>query len=100
MPSSRLRVGVNVRVLMEGEKIGDSGSEYGRLRAAGVDVRADSLPGLMHDKFLVVDGEVVGTGSYNWTAAAESDNAENLLIVRSESLSALYIEEFEAIWPG
>jgi phosphatidylserine/phosphatidylglycerophosphate/cardiolipin synthase-like enzyme len=52
----------------------------------------------MHDKFFVIDDRLVGTGSYNWTASAEEDNAENLLIVRSATLVGRYLNEFNALW--
>jgi phosphatidylserine/phosphatidylglycerophosphate/cardiolipin synthase-like enzyme len=34
-----------------------------------------------HNKVMVIDGDTVITGSFNFTAAAEKSNAENLLIV-------------------
>jgi phosphatidylserine/phosphatidylglycerophosphate/cardiolipin synthase-like enzyme len=35
----------------------------------------------MHDKFIVIDGETVELGSFNYTAAAEKRNAENVLVL-------------------
>ena len=90
--------GVAVRVLMDSETIDDSGSEYSRLKKLGISIKTDSSTGLMHDKFFVIDGRVVGTGSYNWTGSAEDDNAENLLVVRSTALGVRYLIEFNALW--
>ena len=90
--------GVKIRVLMELDKINDDGSEYAKLKAAGISIKSDSSAGLMHDKFFVIDGRVVGTGSYNWTSAAENDNAENLVIFSSNSLASKYLNEFNYIW--
>lgn len=90
--------GVKVRVFMEYETINDSGSEYARLLSVGVPIRTDSSEGLMHNKFFVIDGEVVGTGSYNWTSAAENSNAENLLVVKNASLASSYLNEFNYLW--
>ena len=90
--------GVVVRVLMDSGTISDSGSEYSWLQKQGIPIKTDSSEGLMHDKFFVIDGKVVGTGSYNWTGSAEDDNAENLLIVRSVTLAGLYLNEFNALW--
>ena len=90
--------GVNVRVIMEQDTISDSGSEYSWLQSKGIAIRTDSSEGLMHDKFFIIDGKVIGTGSYNWTTAAENDNSENLLIVRSESLATKYLNEFNYLW--
>jgi phosphatidylserine/phosphatidylglycerophosphate/cardiolipin synthase-like enzyme len=90
--------GVAVRVLMDSETTSDSGSEYSRLQKLGISIKTDSSTGLMYDKFFVIDGRVVGTGSYNWTGSAEDDNAENLLIVRSATLVGHYLNEFNALW--
>ena len=54
--------------------------------------------GLMHDKFAVIDGHLVVTGSYNWTVAAERWNYENLLVIDSVSLASRYAQEFQKIW--
>lgn len=45
----------------------------------GVPVRVDYRYAIMHDKFIVVDGETVEEGSFNYTAAAENKNADNVL---------------------
>ena len=90
--------GVALRVLMDSGTISDSGSEFSRLQKLGITIKTDSSKGLMHDKFFIIDGRVVGTGSYNWTMSAEDDNAENLLIVRSVVLAERYLNEFTALW--
>lgn len=90
--------GVKVRVLMELDKTTDDGSEYLRLKTMGVSIKPDSSQGLMHDKFFVIDGRIIGTGSFNWTSAAENDNAENLIIVSSEVLASKYLREFDVLW--
>jgi phosphatidylserine/phosphatidylglycerophosphate/cardiolipin synthase-like enzyme len=92
------RRGVDVRVVMERREANVTGSEYPRLLGAGVDVRLDANPGLMHHKFMVIDGEIVVTGSYNWSAAAEEKNDENLVVFRDREVAGAYEREFERIW--
>lgn len=43
-----------------------------------------------------MDGELVVTGSFNFTKAAEERNAENVLIVKDKGLAKLYQENWEA----
>jgi phosphatidylserine/phosphatidylglycerophosphate/cardiolipin synthase-like enzyme len=43
-----------------------------------------------------VDASVVLTGSFNFTKAAESSNAENLLVIHDAKLAARYL----ANWQG
>ncbi len=90
--------GVEVRVVIEMEQANVRGSEYERLRSAGVAVRLDGNSDLMHHKFMVVDGRVVVTGSYNWSAAAEDRNDENIVVIYGEEIAALYSREFERVW--
>ena len=52
----------------------------------------------MHHKFALLDRKLVLTGSYNWTAASEEKNYENLLILRGPELVESYRAEFAALW--
>lgn len=54
----------------------------------------------MHNKFCVIDDEVIITGSYNWTVRADLENDENLLIIHSREIAKKYKEEFERLWSG
>ncbi|MEM3022111.1 MAG: phospholipase D family protein [Candidatus Bathyarchaeia archaeon] len=92
------RRGLDVRIVMEGDEAGQGGSEYGRLKGAGVPVRLDTNPALMHNKVAIIDGSIVITGSFNWTASAEARNNENMIVIRSAQIAALYEEEFERVW--
>lgn len=63
--------------------------------------------GLMHHKFLVIDGKTLVTGSANLTtsdvhgdalAPDSRGNANNLLVIQSPAIAALYTQEFEWMW--
>ncbi len=91
--------GVEVRgVLDAGQAISNQGGEYARLRAADIEVRLDGEEGNMHDKVLIVDGKIVVTGSYNFSANAEDNNDENTLIIHDSGLAGLFTAEFLRIW--
>ena len=53
-------------------------------------------PGRPIHKIIVIDGQVVVTGSFNFTTAAEEHNAENLLVIRSPDLAAKYTANWQA----
>lgn len=60
---------------------------------------ADKEPGLMHQKFAVIDRKTVLTGSYNWTHSADSLNDENLLLFRDAGpLAEEYRKAFFELW--
>jgi phosphatidylserine/phosphatidylglycerophosphate/cardiolipin synthase-like enzyme len=65
-----------------------------RLIAAGIAVSLDAYHVWAHDKVMILDGEVVITGSYNWTVGAEQDNGENLLVIRDPRLAGVYTENW------
>ncbi len=54
----------------------------------------DSKHAIAHNKIIIIDKETVITGSFNFTAAAEDKNAENVIIIKSKELAALYIDNF------
>lgn len=56
----------------------------------GVDTYIDDKHAIAHNKIMIIDKETVITGSYNFTKAAESSNAENLLVIRSSQLADVY----------
>jgi len=103
--------GVEVKVVLD--RSFQEESEYSKgdyLRRKGIPVKLVTpvemrgvkvIKGLMHHKFAVIDGRVVVTGSYNWTARAEKVNYENLLIfLDSPGLAGAYEEEFQRLWKG
>jgi phosphatidylserine/phosphatidylglycerophosphate/cardiolipin synthase-like enzyme len=90
--------GVDVRVVLEGDNAYASGSDYQLLKDGGVDVRLDGNPALMHHKFAVIDGELVVTGSYNWSTAAEDRNDENIVIIRDRHVAEAFTQEFNRLW--
>lgn len=47
-----------------------------------------------HNKFKVIDGEIVITGSFNFTEPAEKRNTENLLIIYDRKLAEKYVENW------
>jgi phosphatidylserine/phosphatidylglycerophosphate/cardiolipin synthase-like enzyme len=54
----------------------------------------DAQHAIAHNKIIIIDKETVITGSFNFTAAAEDKNAENVIIIKSKDLAALYIDNF------
>jgi phosphatidylserine/phosphatidylglycerophosphate/cardiolipin synthase-like enzyme len=91
--------GVAVRIAFDS---GQAQSQYSvdeALSDAHVPIRRiDKSRGILHDKFAVIDGEFVATGSYNYTNNAAENNNENLLILRDTALAKRYADEFEYVW--
>lgn len=62
-------------------------------------VRSDTY-GLMHDKFCIIDGKTISSGSMNPTNNDAFKNNNNLLIIDSPLLADNYEEEFSEMWNG
>jgi phosphatidylserine/phosphatidylglycerophosphate/cardiolipin synthase-like enzyme len=91
--------GVLVQGVMDASQAaGNQGGEYEALLARGIDVRLDGEGGSMHHKVLIIDGEIVVTGSYNFSASAEEHNDENTLVIHDPFLADLYLDEFWGVW--
>ena len=96
----RAKAGVVVAGVMDdGQEKSTKVTEYDPFKQAGLDVRLDgNLDGLMHDKVIIIDQKIVITGSYNFTAAAETTNDENLVIIFSPQVAAKYMQEFQRVY--
>ena len=84
-------------VLDQGQEI-EPASKSGYLIKHGFEVRYHLGFGLMHNKFAIIDGKSLITGSFNWTLTAEERNEENLLIITDEGTIEKYKERFEYLW--
>jgi phosphatidylserine/phosphatidylglycerophosphate/cardiolipin synthase-like enzyme len=87
-----------VGVLEEEQVNSNQGTEFDPLRQAGIDVRLDGNPELMHHKVFIIDEKVVVIGSYNFSRNAETLNDENSLIVFDPEIAKLYLQEFQRIY--
>jgi phosphatidylserine/phosphatidylglycerophosphate/cardiolipin synthase-like enzyme len=91
--------GVNVEVVLDKSNTTERYSVATFLTKSGIPVRIDSRYAIMHDKFIVVDGVTVETGSFNYTRAAEENNAENVIVLRNDPATAgRYEAEWQRLW--
>ena len=86
--------GVVVKMCGDKTNINADTSQTDELAAVGIPVRLDGKHPISHSKFLVVDGSLVTTGSWNFSAQAEKNN-ENLLVIRSKSIATMYRENWQ-----
>jgi phosphatidylserine/phosphatidylglycerophosphate/cardiolipin synthase-like enzyme len=93
------RHGVQVFVVVDAGEAGKGYSAARFLANERVPVRTNARYALQHNKFIVADGSVVQTGSFNYTASAAERNAENVLVVsHAPALGAQYTREWRRLW--
>ena len=87
--------GVAVQILVDRSQLTARSSKVHRVVAKGIPVLIDVVPGIAHNKVMLIDDDHVLTGSFNWTDAAEKRNAENLLLIKDRNISKIYRENWD-----
>lgn len=94
--------GVDVRVVVDREHNGkrdNANSVVNFLAANGIPVRVDAAVRIQHNKVIIVDGQSVQNGSFNFTAAAQTSNAENIIIHRGfPELAKTFTDKWNYLW--
>jgi len=91
---------VKVRVFTDEVTSWDKESQFGSLDKFGL-IRKDKDPeSLMHRKFCLIDEEIVWTGSFNPTRRGSCKENNNVVVIKSSSLAAEFMKEFERLWKG
>ncbi len=90
------RRGVKVRVILDRSQRTEKYSEADFLSHEGIPALIDAEHAIAHNKVIVIDDYLVLTGSFNFTRAAEENNAENLLVVNDPALAKQYARNWEA----
>jgi len=94
---AQAEAGLVVQGVFDEGQLDNPGGEFARMLAAGLDVSLDGNPDRMHHKVIVIDENIVITGSYNFSASAEERNDENVVILFSEEVARVYLQEFARV---
>jgi len=86
--------GVKVYVILDKSQKKDGYSPATFFANQGIPVYIDLMHARAHDKVIIVDKETVITGSFNFSKSAETQNSENVLIIKSSELASLYRENW------
>ena len=82
--------GVTVKLLVDRSQLTGKYAQVRHVMKQGIAVAVDKVPGIAHNKVMIIDDQYVLTGSFNWTEAAETRNAENLLLIKDSKTNSLY----------
>lgn len=92
------RRGVLVQVVQDSKAGVHNKETIRQLLQAGIEVRQDKVHMVAHNKVIVIDDEVVITGSYNYTYGADKNNAENAIALKSVKLAEKYSANWKKHW--
>ena len=82
--------GVKVQVILDKSQRTEKYSSADFVAHAGIPTFIDAKHNIAHNKIMVIDGKTILTGSFNFSKAAETSNAENLLVIQDVSLAKKY----------
>jgi phosphatidylserine/phosphatidylglycerophosphate/cardiolipin synthase-like enzyme len=83
--------GIKIEAILDKSNVTGNYSSVTFLKNAGISTYIDSQHAISHNKIIIIDKEIVITGSFNFTRAAEEKNAENLLILKNKELANQYL---------
>jgi phosphatidylserine/phosphatidylglycerophosphate/cardiolipin synthase-like enzyme len=85
-------------VMEESQFKSNKGSEFDAFKQAGLPVYLDGNAGQMHHKVIIIDDQIVITGSYNFSSSAERTNDENVVIFFDKQIADQYLKEFQRVF--
>ncbi len=88
--------GVKVQVILDRSRTEIENEQAEFIVQSGVPTFIDDKHTTAHSKVVVIDGQVVITGSFNFTDQAEEENLENLLVIRDQALAAKFTANWKA----
>lgn len=95
--------GVDVQAIVDHDS-NYQGRAYGAhavstLVTAKIPVKVIDKYKIFHHKFIIVDGQTVETGSFNFSDAAEKVNAENVIVLHNvPEVAKSYLEHWNQYW--
>ncbi len=94
--------GVRVRFMIDEKRGAEAGlAKY--LLDNGVDIRfrgGRNEKGAMHSKYAILDGQILQTGSFNWTVNASANSFENMIFVGDPGAVSAYRQNFDWLFSG
>jgi phosphatidylserine/phosphatidylglycerophosphate/cardiolipin synthase-like enzyme len=87
--------GVRVQVISDADNEQSRYTALDFVAGKGIEVTVDDKVRIAHNKVMIIDAATVITGSFNWTKAAQHDNAENLIVLPSAELASVYTTNWQ-----
>jgi phosphatidylserine/phosphatidylglycerophosphate/cardiolipin synthase-like enzyme len=88
--------GVRVRIVTDTDYLDETVAQA--IKKAGIPIVDDQRDAFMHNKFVVIDGASVWTGSANFTFNDAYRNNNSALLIRSTRLAENYSAQFERLF--
>jgi len=87
--------GVNIEIILDKENLKNKSSLLFPLHEKGIKIFIDDKHPIAHNKIMLIDNNVLVTGSMNYSKAGDESNAENSLIIKNNPVMQRYIINWE-----
>ena len=88
----------SVRIVVDRRQSKGDHSLVGVLIRAGVPIRYGKQKSIFHNKFTIIDGKRLETGSFNYTNNASRNNQENQIYLDQTEIVERFKSKFVQIW--
>jgi phospholipase D len=90
--------GVDVRIVFDFLQSTSSYSKYSFLEENNINVFIKKDSGVMHNKFAIIDGKKVLTGSFNYSFNADNKNDENIVLINDKDVAIKFLKKFNDLF--
>lgn len=90
--------GIQIRVISDGDMAYASGSQMVRFGDKKIPIYLTGPPYIMHEKYLLIDSNLVIEGSMNWTTQAVSGNYEHVVITGTPGIVKEFRKHFDTLY--
>lgn len=88
--------GIDVQLVLDRTNLSTANkTKLKMLSEAGIIMYQDKVPGIAHNKVIIIDNTTVITGSFNFTESADTRNAENIIIITNSEVAKDYLKNWE-----
>lgn len=93
--------GVNVQLVVDWQanQLKQNRQALEIMQKGGVSIRTNNRNRILHDKVMIIDRNIVQTGSFNYTLSSKSSNSENVIVVKgAKPVAIAYLDHWNKLW--
>jgi len=87
--------GVTIHIITDNMLVNGKSSQIPKIHTWVDELYIDNRAGVGHHKFIVIDCEIVITGSFNYSTSAQKTNRESIVRIHNKEVANHYYQEWE-----
>lgn len=90
--------GVSIKLILDATNTHVGASKLKLFRQHHIQAKTENLAGKLHSKSIIIDDTYTIIGSMNFSKGGESENDENLVIIKDKNIAIFYKTFFQYLW--